>query len=308
MAKVQRPEPAGKSRGPGRGLRRWRLWCLGWAGLLAVSLLGGAWQPTPPPANSGVPAPPQPGVVPATAKAPAEPLDEPLRLIAQARDAYAKVNDYACVLVKRERLEGSLSPNHVIALRVRAHPFSVAMRWHEPRDLVNQEVCYVAGRNAGNMRVRPSGVLGSFGFVTLAPDDPRALKTSRHKITEAGIGNLIERYGRGWEAERALGQTQVRLGTYEFNKRRCTRVEVSHASNPAGRFLYQKSVVYFDQQTHLPIRVENYAWPTRSGAPAELLEVFSYVNLRLNVGLGEEVFNRCVAEPRPLGSGEDRAP
>jgi hypothetical protein len=292
MAKVQRPEPAGRQQGePGAGLRRRRLGWLGWTGLLAVTLAGGAWQPAPP-AGSPPPAPPQAAEVPAAAKAPAAPLDEPLRLIAQARAAYAKINDYACVLVKRERLEGALSPNHVISLRVRARPFSVSMRWHEPRDYTGQEVCYVAGRNGGNMRVRPSGMLGSFGFITLAPDDPRALKTSRHKITEAGIGNLIERYGKGWEAERSLGLTQVRLGTYEFNKRRCTRVEVSHASNPDGRFLYQKSVVYFDQQLHLPIRVENYAWPRRPGAPAEVLEVYSYVNLRLNVGLGEDVFNR----------------
>jgi hypothetical protein len=230
-----------------------------------------------------------PGVAPAD---PPSPLDEPLKLIARAREAYAKVSDYTCTFVKKERIGGTLTPDHVILLRARPRPFSINLRWQAPRDLQGQEVCYVEGRYGGKMRVRPSGFLGSVGFITMDPNDPRAKKTSRHAITEAGIGNLIERYGRGWEEERKANLTQVKIGVYQFDKRRCTRVEVSHATNPGGRFAYHKSVLYFDQTTGLPIRVENYAWPRSPGAAPELLELYSYVNLRLNVGLGDDVFNR----------------
>ena len=94
---------------------------------------------------------------------------------------------------------------------------------------------------------------------------------------------------RGWEGERRLNVTQVRLGEYEYNKRRCTRVETIH---PARKeFLYYRSVVYFDQQNRLPIRVECYDWPRAQGDPGQLTEVFSFVNLRLNVGLSDAVFN-----------------
>jgi hypothetical protein len=219
-------------------------------------------------------------------------MDEPLRLIAQARAAYAGVRDYTCLLVKRERIGGSLTPDNVLQMKVRTAPFSVSLLWQEPRSLAGQEVCYVAGRNDGMMRVKSSGLLGAIGFVSLDPDDPRARQTSRHRITEAGLGNLIERFARGWEGERALGLTQVRLGTYEYNRRRCTRVETIHPSNPGGKFLYYRNVVYFDQETHLPIRVESYDWPRRPGDPGQLAEVFSYANLRLNVGLGDEPFRR----------------
>jgi hypothetical protein len=221
----------------------------------------------------------------------ASPMDEPLRLIAEARQAYAGVRDYSCVLIKREKMEGQPMVDNVVAMKVRAQPFSVDLRWQEPRSLAGQEVCYVAGMNGGKMRVHSAGMLGAFGFVSLDPDDPRARQTSRHSITEAGIGNLLERFGRGWENERRLNATQVRTADYEYNKRRCTRVETTHPTNPGGQFLYYRSVVYFDKETHLPIRVECYDWPRRPGDAGEALEVYSYVNMRLNVGLGDEVFN-----------------
>jgi hypothetical protein len=50
-------------------------------------------------------------------------------------------------------------------------------------------------------------------------------------------------------------------------------------------------VVYFDKQTHLPLIMEAYDWPRRPGDTGDPLEKYSYAGLRLNVGLGDEVFN-----------------
>ena len=127
------------------------------------------------------------------------------------KDAFAKVKDYSCRLVKRERLEGELSPNHVIDLKVRNDPFSVSMVWQEPKDLQGQEVVYVAGKNDGKMLVKPGGVLGSVGFLALPIDDPRTRKTSKHKITEAGIGNLIEKCEAGWTMVEDAGRGYRRV-------------------------------------------------------------------------------------------------
>jgi hypothetical protein len=263
-----------------------RLWYYGLACFLGLAVVGGATPPEPPAA--AMPPAPRPSG-PAAPAPPASAMDEPLRLIAAAREAYGRVQDYSCVLVKRERVGGQLTPDNVVLMNVRARPFSVYLRWQQPRDLAGQEVCYVTGRNKGQMRVRSSGALGVVGFVSLDPNDPRARKTSRHSITEAGIGNIIERFGAGWEGERRLNLTRVRIGEYEYNKRRCTRVETIH---PARReFLHYRSVVYFDQKNHLPIRVECYDWPRAQGDPGQLIEVFSFVNLRLNVGLSDAVFN-----------------
>src|SRR5262249_49765644 len=155
----------------------------------------------------------------------------PLRLIEAARRSYQGVRDYTCVLVKRERIQGQLEPENVVAMKVRTQPFSVYLRWTEPKASEGQQACYVAGRNNGMMRAQSPGLLGVVGFVSIAPRDPRAKKSSRHSITDAGIGNLIERFARYWEQERRLGRTQVRIAEYEFAKRRCTRVETIHPEN-----------------------------------------------------------------------------
>jgi hypothetical protein len=223
---------------------------------------------------------------------PADPMKEPLRLIARARAAHAKLTDYSCTLIKRERLEGELTPNHVITLKVRKEPLSVSMVWQEPKDSEGQEVVYVAGKYDGKMRVKMGGFLGSIGFVSVPIDDPRTLKVSRHKVTDAGMGPLIERFARGWEIERQIKQTQVRIGTFTYAKRKCTRVELTHRSRAGGKLKHFRNVVYFDQETGLPIRVENYDWPDKEGEKPALGEVYSYVNLRLNPGLPADVFDR----------------
>ena len=204
---------------------------------------------------------------------------------------YLGIRDYSCVLIKRERINGELTPDNIITLKVRTQPFSVYMRWLEPKEQNGQEVCYVAGKNGNKMRVHARGGLSLVGWVTLDLKDPRATRSSRHAITEAGLGNLLDRYAEGWGAERTLGGMQVNVAEYEYNKRRCTRVEVAHPATTAGQFAYYRTVLFFDKETKLPVRVECYDYPRRANDPGELLEMYSFVNLRWNIGLGEETFD-----------------
>jgi hypothetical protein len=166
------------------------------------------------------------------------------------------------------------------------------MRWLKPAALAEQEACYVTGRNNGMMRVHSHGLRRVAGFISLDPQDARALENSRHSITEAGIGNLIDRFDKRWQLEKTWNITQVRIAEYEYNQRRCIRVETTHANNPSNQFTFYRSVIYFDKENHLPIRLENYAFPKKGGNPqGTLVESYSFANVRLNVGLGDEVFN-----------------
>ncbi len=236
-----------------------------------------------------------PSVQPAAAAQPApqSPLDVPLQLVAQARQVYRQVQTYTCTLVSQERVKGRLEPENVVALSMRTQPFSVYMRWLAPKEAAGREVAYVAGRNQGNMRVHDNKGLGkAFGFVNIAPNDPRVLEHSRHTIVEAGLGNLIEQFGRTWEAERRLGKTRVQMAEYEYDRKRCIRVETVQTERNPQLYCY-RSVVYFDKQTRLPIRVECYDWPRQGGPPGgDLLETFSYASLQLNVPLNDAIFNR----------------
>lgn len=223
----------------------------------------------------------------------AQPLDRPLALIGEARKCFADVEDYTCMLVKRETMRGQLQPEQVIEMKVRHRPFSVYMRWQKPKPHEGQEVCFVAGRHNGLMRVKGPGLLGAIGFVNLDPRDPKAMQTSKHSITEAGIGNLIERYAERWENEAKINRTRVRVNDYEFNKRKCVRVEALHPGSKPGDYYAYRNVLFIDKENHLPIRSEMYDWPKADGtAPAgELMESFSFVDLKLNANLPSDAFN-----------------
>ncbi len=225
--------------------------------------------------------------------APQNPLDAPLRLLAEARQSYAQVRDYTCTLVSQERVRGKLLPENVIAFHFRAQPFSVYMRWLGPKESAGQEVCYVAGRNAGKMRVHAGkGLGGLVGFISLDPRDPKVMEHSRHTIVEAGMGNLIEQFAQTWATERQLGKTRVSMAEYEYDGKRCIRVEAAATEVNPQMYCY-RSIVYFDKQTRLPIRLECYDWPRQGGTPqGELLEAHSYVGLRFNVGLPDNLFNK----------------
>src|SRR5205814_807574 len=96
-----------------------------------------------------------------------------MRLLARARQAFAGVRDYTCTLIKQERIGGELQPVNVMSMMVRSQPFSIYLKWHQPKAQVGQEACYVAGRNDGKMRAKSPGLLGTVGFVSIEPDDPR---------------------------------------------------------------------------------------------------------------------------------------
>ena len=285
------------------GLHRWLP--LGLFGLItamsallpARSALPFAAADPPPPAPAPTAQMAPPAVQPVAAAQPAaqakSPLDEPLRLIAEARQVYQRVQTYTCTLISQERVKGRLEPENVVTLTLRTQPFSVNMRWLAPQDAVGREVAYVVGRNKGNMRVHDNKGFGKMvGFVSIAPNDPRVLEHSRHTIVEAGIGNLIEQFARTWEVERRMGKTRVQMAEYEYNQKRCVRVETALTERTPQAYCY-RSVVYFDKQTRLPIRVECYDWPRQGGPPGgDLLETFSYANLQLNVAVNEAIFNR----------------
>jgi hypothetical protein len=284
------PRPAATGRSPTAVLGRWGSW------LATVSLAGfylstGAAQP---PRDPGVPpaASEAPAAVAAVQMAPSQSDQTVSQLIERAGATFQHVRDYTCTLIKQERIGGRLQPEQTAQMRVRTHPFSVHLRFVSPSSVAGREACYVAGRNGGKMRARAGGLMGAVGFVTLDLRDPRVMADNRHVITEAGLGNLIERLSQTHEQERRLNLTRVNLAEYTFHHRPCLRLEAVHPANTAGTFYCYRCVTYFDRETGLPVRFEAYDYPRPGGNPGgELLECYSYVDLRFNVNLSDAAFN-----------------
>jgi hypothetical protein len=214
------------------------------------------------------------------------------QLIAEAKTSFANVRDYTGTVVRQERIGGQLQPEAFIDVRIRQQPFSVCMKWTAPKQLAGQEAIYITGKNNNEIRAKGTGFLAIAGYVSLPTNDPRITKKSRHSITESGIGNIIDVISRSYEIERRLpaSQVQVTFGDYAFQQRPCTRMELTHHVFNAQLYC-GRCVVYFDKALKLPVRVEVYDWPKPNGNPnGELLECYSYINLKFNLGLTDAAF------------------
>lgn len=223
--------------------------------------------------------------------APAEhPLQPAIRIAQTSLEQLQSVRDYECVLTKRELINQQLQ-TQVMFMRLREEPFSVYCKFGEPH--AGREVLYVAGRNNGMMLAHEgSGLRSLVGTVSLPLNSPEVTAENRHPLTEAGLRNLLVLLIRQWEGESQYGEISVqyypdaRLGNIA-----CRVVEAMHPQ-PRRQFPYHLTRLYLDSQTGLPVRVENYGWPTQAGGRPVLVEEYTYVNVRTNVGLTDAHFDR----------------
>ena len=117
------------------------------------------------------------------------------------------------------------------------------------------------------------------------------MKENRYPIYDAGLENLIVKLIEKAERDRAAGDCQVeyRSGA-EINSRPCTVIELCHDERKAP-YEFHKAQVFIDEELQLPIRYAAYDWPDTPGDKPKLIEEYTYVNLKLNVGLTDADFS-----------------
>jgi outer membrane lipoprotein-sorting protein len=203
----------------------------------------------------------------------------------------ANVKDYTAELVKHERIGGKLQDQEYMHIKVRQQPFSVYLYFRGPERLKGQECIYIAGQNNGNMLAHGVGVKKLIGMVTLDPNGALAMSGQRYPITEIGIGNLTRRLIEVAEKDSQYGECDVKFFKgAKINDRVCTCIQVTHPT-PRKNFLFNVARVFVDDQLNIPIRYEAYEWPETPGGQPQLLESYTYLNVKLNVGLTDEDFS-----------------
>jgi outer membrane lipoprotein-sorting protein len=119
---------------------------------------------------------------------------------------------------------------------------------------------------------------------------------NRHPIADAGLGNLIATLLDRWQAELTPGESEVAIHDHaRVADRACTLIETVHP-RPSGDFAFHKVKVFVDREHGLPIRFEAYDWPKSAGAEPELVEEYTYSDLKTDVGLTDLDFD--AANPR----------
>ena len=230
------------------------------------------------------------------------PLDPALAIAEEGLAHIQKdVADYECVLIKRERVGNTLNDEEWMQAKVRCRkvedgrittPLSVYLKFLKPEAVKGQEVLWVEGKNNGKLLGHQGGRLGKLTpSVWLDPHGPIAMRGNRYPITEAGIENLVVKLLEKGNRDRKRDECEVKF--YEdakINKRPSLLIEVKH---PTARpyFDFHIAQIYIDKELNVPVRYAAYTWPEAAGEKPLLLEEYTYVNMKLNVGLTDDDFD-----------------
>jgi len=202
-----------------------------------------------------------------------------------------QVKDYSATMVKRERIDGKIGDPEYMFIKVRHKPLSVYLYFLKPDHLKGQEVLWIKGQNNGKMWGHAQGIRKVFGTVPLDPTGPIAMKGNRYPITEIGLLNLVRRLIEEGEKDTHYGECEVKyFQGAKINGRLCTCIQVVHPV-PRRNFQFHLARIFVDDEYNLPVRFEAYDWPTQKGDQPELIEEYTYVNIKLNQNFTDADFD-----------------
>ena len=241
----------------------------------------------------------------APAAAGQHPLDPALKYAEDSlKRSQSDINDYECLIVKRERIRGVLNEYEYMYAKIRNHkeangevvtPLSVYLNFQMPKNVAGREVVWVEGANKGKLCAHEGGLIGRLPAVWLDPNGAMAMRGNLYPITEIGIENLIAKLiERGTREKKAdpNGTATVVTTTKgaKLDKRPCTILTIEHP-NKLGGFEFQLAQVFIDDEYNIPVRYIAYGWPEAGEKGAKILEEYNYTKIKLNVVLTNNDFD-----------------
>lgn len=229
------------------------------------------------------------------------PLDPALQLARECLSyVQTEVVDYECTMIKHERVGQQLAEPQEMFARIRNRkvkdgevdkPLSVYLKFTKPDSLKGQQVLWVEGQNNGKLIARAGGTFGALTpSVWLVPTGPIAMRGSRYSIEKIGIENLVAELVEKGERDRKHDECEVEIVDDTFEDRACTRIEVRHP-HPREHFDFHIARIHVDRELKVPIHYAAYTWPDADSQEPQLLEEYTYRDLKLNVGLSDADFD-----------------
>jgi len=220
------------------------------------------------------------------------PLTSVLCRAREGMENIEKIRDYSATIAKRERRHGKVRDYQYVFVKVRHEPFSVYATFLAPACLKGQQCLYVEGQNNGKMWARGAGMLAKAGTVSIAPDSPIGMRGQRYPVTETGVLNLVRRLVEVAQQDIQYGECDVKsIEGAKINDRTCTVIQVVHPV-PRRNFRFHIARIFIDDELNVPIRYEAYDWPDAPGEKPQLIEEYTYLNLKFNQGFTDEDFSR----------------
>jgi hypothetical protein len=234
------------------------------------------------------------------------------QVLQTVRTGYQKINNevrnYTCTMTKRTRVDGVLDePQHLIA-KVRHLPreqdsqsndsVNLYLKFTGPASVRGREVLYPSGADNDLMLVRRGGNRLAFLTVELEPTSPIAMRGTLHPITDFGIKRLIERLIECAEKELTSEHCSIKVDEQAtFDEKPCTLIEVCN-DKKREECDFHLARVFIDHHLQFPVRFEAYDWPSTENGDPNLIEEYTYRDLKFNVELTDDDFDRKNPEYR----------
>ncbi len=213
-----------------------------------------------------------------------------LRAALTSLDAARALTDYEATFTKIE-LIGRQSLTSRMQVKVRHAPFSVYVKYLDPH--AGREAIYVSGLNNNQVVVHDTGLAALVGTLSLDPTGSTAMEDNRYPITKMGMQILVETVMGMWLAQAKQNATGITVNNFPNSKigeQSCQTIETILAQ-PIGTHSFQTTRLYIDTATKLPVRVQQYAFPTRRGQKPVLVEDYLYQPVRSNLSLADIDFD-----------------
>jgi len=229
------------------------------------------------------------GNIPVAAEHPLMPV---IRWAERERPAIAAFQDYTATMQKQENVGGEIQEAQVMEIKVRHQPFSVYIKFLMPQKVRGQQAIYVKGRNNDKLVAHGVGLQRALGTHKLDPTGIIAMAGNKYPITDMGILNLIDKLLEvGYRDAKYSECTVDYVEGVKLSGRECTVIQVVHPE-PRPYFVFHIARIFVDKELNVPIRYESYDWPRKAGDTPKLLEVYTYQNLNINVGLTDADFDQ----------------
>jgi hypothetical protein len=229
------------------------------------------------------------------------PLDPALELARQSLTLMqSQVNDYTAVLIKRERIADELGDNEFMFIKVRNRkmrgdqivvPFSVYLAFLKPASIKGREVIFVENANDGKLIAHEGGMKRVLGTHRLEPDGYLAMAGQKYPLTDIGLENLLVKLLEKGDRDRKHGHCNVRFeGGAKVGGRDCSILEVMHAEKKP-HYEFHKAQIFMDNEWKIPVRYAAFNWPENKDSEPEVIEEYTYQNVKINVGLTDKDFD-----------------
>jgi len=229
------------------------------------------------------------------------PLDPALELARQSLGLMqSHVNDYTAVLVKRERIGDELGDNEFMFVKIRNRkmegdqvkvPFSVYLAFLKPASVKGREVIYIENAHEGKLVAHEGGMKRMLGTHFLEPDGYLAMAGQKYPLTDIGLENLLLKLIEKGERDKQHGHCHVKLeGGAKVGGRECSILEVVHPVKKP-HYEFHKAQVFMDNEWKIPVRYAAFGWPEGSEGELEVIEEYTYQNVKINVGLTDKDFD-----------------